>query len=330
MKKQFTILLLVASGLIALGFGFGGNVGNLFSFQTSTLPSDPFASGSKIVIGSFDDFGNFSAVPFEMGDFSGLLWGKVSADISNPDGQLNIRNAGGGVNIQAAPGSPVTIFSGGGYEMPGGGDTGAGSIDIVTGGGWWAGDINIRTGWSATRPAFIKLSEDSGNYLTIINTGVGINKTNPECALDVAGTIKATAFIGGSFPGFSTNIIINNLNFSFTGGLLVSVVTNGTSPGGSDFVTISGAGFSAANDTYTRDDATAIANGYLYGWFSSGGDYFGSGGTKIGILLGSGVCWVASLDAGYYRSDTPNTDPVAINDWYSWADTPTPTPTITR
>ena len=230
MKKQLHIFLLLISGLLALGFGFGSNITALFSFS-QTPASDPFAAGSKVVLGSFDEYGNFNAKTMEALDFIGSAWGQVSADISNPNGTLNLRNAGGNVNIQAAGGSGVTIFSGNGYEMEGGGDAPAGHIDIVSGSGWSAGNINIRSGWSASGPAYIKIAEDSGNSVTVTATGTGINNTNPTATLDVSGTVKASAF-NGTFPGVNSIITVSNLNFNFAGGLLTSVTTNGGSGGG--------------------------------------------------------------------------------------------------
>lgn len=112
---------------------------------------------------------------------------------------------------------------------------------------------------------------------------------------------------------------------------VLHLATTGGGGGGgvSETMIITDAGLAAVNDTYTRDDTLAAANGYTYGWFSAGGDFFGTGGTKIGILLKSGVSWVATLDAGYYHSETTATDPTTISDWAAWAGTATPVPTIT-
>jgi len=137
----------------------------------------------------------------------------------------------------------------------------------------------------------------------------------PELAASTDYYFKARSLGEAGAGGYSTVLHKATTGSGVSGGLTTMIITD--------------AGLAAANDTYTRDDVLAAANGYLYGWFSAGGDYFGAGGTKIGILLKSGDSWVGTLDAGYYHSSTTATDPTEISDWAPWAGTDTPVPTIT-
>ena len=351
MKKHFAIFLLLASGLLALGFGFGGNVGNMFSFKSAALAPDPLASGSKIVLGNFDEYGNFNAVPFEAIDFMGSAWGKVNADISNPNGPLNLRNSGGEVNIQAAPGSAVTIFSGNGYEMPGGGDANAGSVQIIGGSGWIGGSVIIRSGWSAAAPSCVKLQQDTGNSVTITNSGIGINRDDPEYPLDVLGTTRATDFLGdgsaltgvlhdasvfqtnsanltalAAVAGITTSITgTNGVTLWITNGI-VCAISSPTPPTGTTLY-VSGSDISDANGTYVQDTSVTPSSP-VYGsvtalWVNAGtGSIIGQAGNYYVYLWGpagtSGPSIYETYGSGTNIGDPQNADPVAAsnNGWW--------------
>ena len=141
--------------------------------------------------------------------------------------------------------------------------------------------------------------------------------TNPP-----AGESLFTNWLATNAAGITASVTNRNLVLNFTNGILSLIIIT-------DVLYVSGAGSAAANGSYTRDDATAQANGYLIGWISDSGDYFGAGGTKAGILISETAAWIASVDFGYYHTDNPNNDPTTISDWAPWSGD-SPAPTISR
>lgn len=272
-----------------------------------------------------------------------IIAGGTSNTVSAADGTI-----GGGLGNQIQSGASEAFIGGGSYNTNSGVDAtvGGGSQNVASGtaatvpGGaanLASGNVSFAAGigaqavndgtfvWSDGSTSTFR-SKANDQFLVQAIGGVGINKNNPATALDVNGTVTATAFVGDG-SGL-TGLNLNSTSGTALGHGLDNTIASGVSDGfiggGTENSIISGANYATIgggdSNTVSGTEATvAGGSGNIVsgtGSFIGGGGYDGttySGNTNSGnasVIVGglgnqipSGALG-AFIGGGYYNTNT--------------------------
>ncbi|MCB9307928.1 MAG: SBBP repeat-containing protein, partial [Lewinellaceae bacterium] len=181
----------------------GGESNRAAAFATVGGGSGSQAAGSYATVGGgFDNKANGESATIAGGEanIAGGQYAFIGGGIENRAGGMSATTGGGDFNF--ANGNFATVSGGGG-------NTASGAYAAIPG-----GSSNEASGSSSFAAGFRAKANHSGAFVWADNTtadfastaekqfliraanGVGINKNNPATALDVNGTVTATAFAG--------------------------------------------------------------------------------------------------------------------------------------
>jgi hypothetical protein len=204
--------------------------------------------------------------------------------------------AGGDTNL--ATGAYSTVAGGAGNTASGfGGMVPGGNLNIAGGSysfaaGWEAGAMHSGAFVWADSQGVPFSSTSDNQFLIRAAGGVGINKNNPTVALDVNGTVKATAFQGMGAPLVFSTTDNQPLTFSVNNQRALRLEFTGASAGANII------GGHEGNSISATSFGGIIAGGGLSGQLNAiqgFGDYSVIGGGK-GNVVSAGVSTIAGGD----------------------------------